>query len=585
MSKNIRNFIVRYKVDAIVILCLIVCIFIYFRYILDFSYQHLQTPLGYSGYGDGMMQLMYAKNIIDTGWVTSSTRLGLNGQEFFYDFPICLLDNIGSLFLKIYLYLTANNVALSVNLTNLTFPFITAIVTYIVIRCFRVNSWISALSALLYTFLPYWFMRFCGHYWLAELQNAPLTLLLCYWIYTDSEFVRLRPVKKTFISVAVCLLIANSGIGYYQFFSCLFVFATGVIKSCSEKKLIFVGRGVALSALIGMLFAVNLIPAYLYNYNHGDNYKIVRRSPIEAEVYGTKISYLLLPQTESIPMSRIISERYSSYMELAPLKTENQTAFLGYIGAFGFCILILCLFNNSNSWCRELFMLSRLNIIAILFSTIGGFATLFAIFVSPSLRSTNRVCIYIGFMCISTVALCMQRWLKNGNSHKKEFFCMLLLITGLFVQIPHAPYIGYGESTLRWYKDKEFIAQIESAVPAGAAIWQMPYMPFPESVPINEMKEYAPMIGYIHSNNLRWSYGSIKGREWDSEYEKISNLSINEELDAIKDKGCAGIYIDIRGMKKDDYEAFKEKIVINFHTNPIYHPDKNIVFFPLKMDR
>lgn len=582
MLKSVLAVILKCKFDIVTIITLLVSIFAYFKYVLNFTYHNLQHPLGYVGYGDGMQQLMYAKNIIDTGWVSSSTRLGLNGNTFFYDFPICLLDNVGSLLLKIYLYVTANNVAFSVNLTNLTFPCITAVITYMVFRCFRINQCISAIAALLYTFLPYWFMRFGGHYWLAELQNAPLTLLLCYWIYTDDEFVKMRLTKKNFVSIIICLLIANSGIGYYQFFSCLFIFATGVIKFASVKKMEFINKSVAVSMLIGVLFAVNLVPAYSYNSNYGDNSKIVKRSPIETELYGTKISYLVLPQNQDLSISKGISERYKNYIEFAPLKTENRSAFLGYVGVFGFFLLILCLFTNPTVLSKELFMLSRLNIIAVLFSTIGGGAALFAIFVTPSLRSTNRISIYIGFMCILSIILCMQKWINNNNSFIKTFVCMILLLVGLFIQIPHAPYMGYDIDSVKWNHDKSFIAEIENTVPVGASIWQIPYMAFPENGPVNEMMDYAPMIGYVHSDKLKWSYGSVKGREWDNEYERISKLPIDEQLDTIEKMGISGIYIDLNGLKDYEYEDLKDRIVTKFNSSIIRHPDNKIVFFTIR---
>ena len=43
-------------------------------------------------------------------------------------------------------------------------------------------------------------------------------------------------------------------------------------------------------------------------------------------------------------------------------------------------------------------------------------------------------------------------------------------------------------------------------------IFQMPYRPFPEAPALGAIADYDLFRGYLHSDDLRWSYGIVKGR-------------------------------------------------------------------------
>ena len=49
----------------------------------------------------------------------------------------------------------------------------------------------------------------------------------------------------------------------------------------------------------------------------------------------------------------------------------------------------------------------------------------------------------------------------------------------------------------------------------GAMVFQLPYRRFPETQPLARMADYDLMRGYLHSDDLRWSYGFMKGRPGD----------------------------------------------------------------------
>src|SRR5665811_1326720 len=60
--------------------------------------------------------------------------------------------------------------------------------------------------------------------------------------------------------------------------------------------------------------------------------------------------------------------------------------------------------------------------------------------------------------------------------------------------------------------DSTFGQQVQAMLPPGASVFQLPYLPFPESPPMFGMSDYEPLRGYLNTAGFRWSYGATKGR-------------------------------------------------------------------------
>lgn len=50
------------------------------------------------------------------------------------------------------------------------------------------------------------------------------------------------------------------------------------------------------------------------------------------------------------------------------------------------------------------------------------------------------------------------------------------------------------------------VKQVQTELPSGASVFQLRYLPYPESPPMYEMQDYDPLRGYLHTTGLRWSY-------------------------------------------------------------------------------
>src|SRR5690606_25825939 len=139
---------------------------------------------------------------------------------------------------------------------------------------------------------------------------------------------------------------------------------------------------------------------------------------------------------------------------------------------------------------------------------------------SPAIRAWNRISIFIGFGAVALLLIFVQNALSKASAGGKRkflqpFVCVFLICLAVLDQM--APRV---HNSREYYKtaflnDKEFIAEIENQLAAGSAIYQLPYIGFPEVAPIQQLGSYDPLVGFLHSRTLRWSSGGMKGRPGD----------------------------------------------------------------------
>jgi phosphoglycerol transferase len=121
------------------------------------------------------------------------------------------------------------------------------------------------------------------------------------------------------------------------------------------------------------------------------------------------------------------------------------------------------------------------------------------------------------------------------------------------------------------------VEQIESRVPAGSMIFQMPYLPFPEGPP----GEMAMLRGYLHSRSLRWSFGAMTGRETDKWYKQtvLAETSLPGLISLLQREGFKGLFLDRQLFRESDkIEAFLKQSV---DAGPITSADGRFVFFSM----
>jgi phosphoglycerol transferase len=133
--------------------------------------------------------------------------------------------------------------------------------------------------------------------------------------------------------------------------------------------------------------------------------------------------------------------------------------------------------------------------------------------------------------------------------------------------------------------DKNFILKVEEFLPDNSAVYQLPYMAFPEVPPLYHLSTYGLATPFLHSSSLRWSYGGMKGSDGDLFYRYLSQESLEKQIEVIEWLGFAGIYIDRRGFSDNAEKIVSDLTVMLDRPPSLERTDGEIVFFQLNPDR
>jgi phosphoglycerol transferase len=507
------------------------------------------------------------KAIVDNGWCLTVPQLGAPSVLRLHDFPP-QFDSLHLLVIRL-MSVFIHDWALIFNLYFLLgFPLI-AVSSVAVFRHFGVSRWSAIAASVLYAFLPSRLIKGQAHLFLDTFFQVPFAILLMLWVCGDLPALRSR---RSLVGLLVALLLGATGL-YYAFFSaCLLLLAgswAAIVRRSPRNFL----AGVTLAAVIGLTVGAQDIPTALYRSMNGVNIEVANRLPGESEVYGLRIAQLLLPISgHRVPYLRNLEDRYKAS---APMPGEYLSTSLGIVASLGFLVLLgtsLLGFArtaeslDSNVW-RPL---ASLNLSAVLLGTIGGFGSLFALLVSPQIRTYCRLNVFIAFMALFAVVLLVDR-LRRSRPLLADAVAGAALIVGILDQTTH---VHRDPSTaIRYASDGELVSQIEHDVPAGAMIYELPFGTFPES-----LDDYVLVRPYLHSHLLRWSYPAMRGREGGRWAHDTAALDPAGLLSVVRQSGFAGILID-RDIYRDRGAAIESRLVAMLGRPPRVSRDGNLAFF------
>lgn len=563
---------------------------------LGINFTDISFPLGdtYSNH-DGRMTIALFKMILSGEYafsdVASSIFLSAPFEFKAYDFPMPMFS--AWVYIKTLGLFTANPVFVF-NIFIISSFFLNAFAMFIVLRKLRINLFIAIAVAYLFTFLPFHYFRF-GHTFYLGYFFIPL------WIYYLLLLHNKKPLffkksmdaakysfdySKKNLGIIFILVLSSTWNFYYTFFFVFLLFFTLVSSYLYHKNKYHI-----YSALLVFLFAVtpfvvNMVPYKIYEHTYGKNLNVAQRNPIESEIYGLKITQLVFPVTNhhSGKMARL----KEGYNQNTLLFNESQDSTLGLIASIGFILLIFIVFFQ-NHFSKTLVRLSQLNLFALLLSTVGGFGVVFAYLVTPQIRAYNRISVFIAALAFIVIAIVINKIIRN-NIHKKMYqnilFFFLTLAIGIFGvwdQLPLGSRMGtWEDSKHEFISDKKFVKQIEDIFRGkdNIQIAQYPYMPYPENGSIHQMRDYEQTYGYLHSKNIHWSYGAIKGREADYWFKDVAMKSLDLQVKTLEEAGFSGLVINRNGYA-DNGQAIEQSLSELLHVAPIVSDNRKLAFFKL----
>lgn len=566
-STRLRNWAFRNRSDIIGLLATVVLSMILAGWVMEIWRLSPHVPIVFGG--DTFLAMNAAKNMAG-GWYSHSSLAGWPFGQNLGDYPAA--GDLGNLAL---LWLIANvfgHPGLAVNAYFLLgFPLVAA-AAYLALRSFNVRISVAVVIGMLYTLLPYHFWRGESHLLLGTYWVAPLAIAFVVhqlgdrpWMALDNDVAHTgwRGIKKTLVSrpllglVGLGVLFGSGGFYYATFTALLIVLITGlaVIKYRSYTHLI--SGFIVVAGITGMVL-LSLLPSVLLIASDGPNNSVANRQYIESEIYGLRFVNLVLPLPD---------HRFSTFGELRKRATgigpQEGTETLGLIGALGFLGLIGVVLgsNLKRSEKQEraneteaMSLTRRLAVIAVsctLMGVVAGFGSVLAVFGFTQLRAWNRISVFIAFAALGAVAIAIEQVLRKISSrtgHKPALalhavVLLSVLAIGTLDQTSKGFVPQYKTNENRYGANLGFIKRIENIFGSDAALFQLPGVPFPENPPVGQMADYDHMETYLLSDNLKISYGGLKGRdgEWSTE---VSRLPIATALRMIALANFDALYVD-----------------------------------------
>ena len=547
------------------ILCLLILTWIMQLWRADFK-----VPFMY--FVDSLFYNIATKGAIEHGWWVHNESLGAPEGLHYEAYPA--IENFHFVLIKL-ISLTTSDHALVLNIFYLlTFP-LTAATSFYFLRHFKFSFGAALVVSLLYSFLPYHFFQ-SYHLMMAAYYLVPLMVLVMVWICLEE---RLKG-RKAIASIVICFIAGSCGVYYPQFF-CFLLLVAGVFSWWNRRSVAPLLAALVLTGVVAGALVINHLPTIIYQRTYGSA-SMGNRSVGDAEIMGLKLTQLLLPigghRNEKFAA---LKARYN----LGPLINENDTSSLGIVGSIGFLVLLGAIFSR-----RELpeliEALSRLNIAAFLLGTIGGVGVLFALLVSPQIRAYTRISVFIAFFSLIVVAWLLDSLFKRLPTPRLRLVyhvgLAVVLVVGVLDQTGTSFFfVPEYEKTKREYEsDADFVSRIEASLPPHAMVFQLPYMPFPESPPLHHMKPYEQYKAYLHSKTLRWSYGAPLGEKEDRWQQAVAAQPAPELLESVRAAGFSGIYVNLDGYE-DRGAKLKGELTAALGVEPIVNREGNLVFFKL----
>ncbi|CAN7665974.1 sugar translocase [Variovorax sp. LjRoot130] len=533
-------------------------------------------PLLYKD-GDAMIHLLLIKRLWDGYGYFTSNAAGFPFGSVLYDFPG---SDGGSLLFLWAIGKLSKDSALTFNIYYiLGFPAAFAS-AYLVLRKFDISQPSSTVAAILFAFTYFHFFRL-GHLYYSWYFTIPVFVWLGTEVARRSDAISFASIKHWSFGaqLILCICLASFGV-YYAFFGAILIGLCGIFGSVQARSLKPFQHSVVACAMLALGALINIAPNLIYFAEHGKNSAVAARHPAESEIYGLKITQLLLPQDSH--RSEIVASASRRYNTSFPLVNENASSSLGLVASAAFlCMLLLGALPSRPSQSitprSHIRLLAFLTISIVLLCTIGGFSSLFAQFVSSQIRAWNRVSIFLVFLALTGLAYGLDS-VRRGSPLVSTILCILILALGLWDQTPKPNVAALSKRQMDYVSDRDYVRKIEASLPTGSAIYQMPYMKFPESESVGTLGSYELALGFIHSRDLKWSFGAIAGRQGDDFFRALSQRPIPVQLEIARYLGFKGIYMDRRGYT-DGGKAIESELQAQLREPPLTHPSGSSVFY------
>jgi phosphoglycerol transferase len=458
----------------------------------------------------------------------------------------------------------------------------------------------SFVGGLAYGLSPFMFAQSPHHSGVQWAWHVPLFTLVWRWVSTDPG---IEPWSRRFKEATGIGLLAGLLNVYYTNILCQLTLIGAAIRYLRTRARPALLSALAVIGAAAIGFAVSNFDTWTYKAVNGPNEGALVREYKWLEIYGLKIKDLFIPPVTH--RSDALRNFGIDHRKQAVLNDEDGSPYQGIVGIACLIWLAGTTITRMASGREKDVPMEAWWVLWIVFAfTTGGLNAILGALGFTMFRTGARYSIVILAITLLWAArelTTLQAGKDTSHNSKAAMTPWLfaaVALGGLILwdQVPRAPTAAtIAEINRQVTADREFTEQMEAALPSGAMVFQLPVMEFPES-PIPGVPPYDHFRPYIFSKQLRFSFGSHKGREREKWQQQLQNLlvagatpdqeaqkirfnadNVRRAVDELKKLGFAAVYINRNGFPdraKGLEEAFLE---IGYDKPPIRNATGDLV--------
>lgn len=459
----------------------------------------------------------------------------------------------------------------------LSFP-LTALASLWVFRLAGVRGPVAIVASLAITTIPFHWLR-VEHPYLATMYPAVLGVGLALITAVGGvESAKSVPWwrSKRYQSAIAATIVALSGI-YFAFFSVLLCAVAFVYRLCHVQLTSRTLLSAAPAGVVATITGMALSPAILHQRANPSISPIAERMPFESVSYSGNLLFAMLPAPITrVPGLREAVEPLESAMAAATSTGVGVHLLSNFGSLFSTLAVVVCLIGwvaSSKSrvavpasWRGaepSLALIGLLVAVAALFFVPFGLNLAFAGTISPQIRGWDRLVVVL-LVLVITGAVVSWRDLGWPSSGARVWVGVAgaLAILAVDAVAPHRTYFDEATFSGRIEYDHAIVYTdaLNSLVPGGCGVLQLPYQDFPEAAGLNNLPTYQALLPSLTDPTKSWSYGAMKNTRASQWARQLGDDLTPEVIDQLRRAGFCAVHVDRRGYTDQTWAPLTDRL-------------------------
>ena len=425
---------------------------------------------------------------------------------------------------------------------------------------------------------PFLFHRSLAHLTLSFYWPIPLAILVVAWAFEEHG---IRPGSRRFLAAVAITVVTGLHNVYFATLLAQFLGLSCLVQGWRRRAPRAASSSLALLVVLVATVLADNANLLVQAAREGAPADALLRPYGNLERYALKPIELLLPLGEG----GIVPWRAAGqvYVRSALYRGELGSAYLGLAGILALLGLAIATARAGLGRPRRPVPGTALALAWVFaYAVVGGLNGLLGLAGFVWLRATNRTSIWIlGVVLLwGTVTISRAAWTR-----RRGLSVLAAVVLGSLTLADQLPPRTRPEAIRErgavLASDAVFIRSLEAALPAGAMLFQLPVVDFPEGLRIRGASDYEHLRPYLQAKQLRFSYGSDKGRPREAWQRRVEALEPEAMADALERMGFAGLLV-IRKAYEDGARELRERLAATGRLEVLESPDDDFLFIRLR---